>query len=367
MSRQRFAILAAAALLAICAAWYLSSRRNSASVSLGASLFPSLAQELNTVTELSVTKGGKAALVTIRKQGENWTVVERNNYPADVAKLRKLLIALSDAKIREEKTANPASYPIIGVEDPSLPGATGAQIDFVAQDGKHGVIVGKPSGEGSFVRRAGEKVSYLIEPGISFEAEPRYWIDTRLLDVPTNKIQSIEMKPASGPSYTLRLVPPAKTAAAAPGTPATPAAAAAAAAAGPAATNFALDAVPPKRTAADSQVLAPSPSAFGSLSPDDVAQAADIDFSKASVATVTLLDGSVIIFTGSVIGDRHWIQVAAPKDAALTAKAGGRAFEIAGYRYDAIFRDLEQLLVPLPQKAPAQPKAAPAKPAPKHP
>jgi hypothetical protein len=362
MSRRQFVVLLAAAFIAICAALYLNTRRNLERVTPGASLFPSLAQELNSVTELNVVKGGKTPLVTIRKQGEQWTVAQRNNYPADVAKLRKLLLALSDAKIHEEKTANPASYPVIGVEDPALAGATSAQIDFVAQDGKHGVIVGKPVGEGSFVRRTGEKVSYIVEPGISFEAEPRYWIDTRLIDLPTDKVQSIEVKPASGPGYTLRLAPPAKTAAATPPAPN----------AAPDAGKFVLEPVPPKRTAADSQILAPSPTAFGNLSPDDVAPAGDIDFNKPSVATVTLLDGSVITFTGTAAGDKHWIEVTAPRDAALTAKAGGRAFEIAGYRYEAIFRPLEQLLVPLPpppEKKPAAPqkgitKTAPPRPAP---
>ena len=59
-----------------------------------------------------------------------WTVAERANYPADVSKLRKLLLALSDAKIVEEKTSNPASYAIIGVEDPTMPGAAGAEIEL---------------------------------------------------------------------------------------------------------------------------------------------------------------------------------------------------------------------------------------------
>ncbi|HEY2144962.1 MAG TPA: hypothetical protein VGH12_02750, partial [Steroidobacteraceae bacterium] len=132
MSKRRFTVLLVAALAAICAALYSSSRRNLQSDSHGVNLFPTLARELNSVTELKVTKGSKAPVVAIHKQGEQWTVAERANYPADVAKLRKLLLALSDAKIREEKTSNPASYPIIGVEDPSLAGAAGAQIDFVA-------------------------------------------------------------------------------------------------------------------------------------------------------------------------------------------------------------------------------------------
>ncbi|HWW28670.1 MAG TPA: DUF4340 domain-containing protein [Steroidobacteraceae bacterium] len=352
MSRQRFIVLLAAALLAISGALFLSSQRNLARDTHGMPLLPSLANELNTVSELSLRKGSATAAVTIHKQGEQWIVPERANYPADVPKLRKLLLALSDAKIREEKTSNPASYSVIGVEDPSLPGAAGTQIDVTAQDGKHAVIVGKSVGEGSFVRRAGEKISYIVEPGISFETEPRFWIEPKLLDLPADKIQRIEVKPAGGPSYIVHRV-------AAPGdnnksTASASASASASAGAGaPAAGPFALDGVPSGRKAADSPLLAPSPTAFSGLTADDVAAARDLDFSNPSIATLTLSDGNIVAFTGTTIGDKRWIQVTHPTDAALTARTAGRAFEIPSYRYDAIFRPLEQLLVPKEQKAPA--------------
>jgi hypothetical protein len=320
MSRQRFIALMVAALVAICGALYLSTQRNLPRDPHGLPLFPSLAGEMNTVNSLSVRKGGAKPTVTVHKQGEQWTVAERAEYPADVPKLRKLLLALSDARIREEKTSNPENYGIIGVEDPAQPGATGAQIELIAQDGKHDVIVGKSAGEGSFVRRAGEKTSYIVEPGISVEAEPRYWIDTHLLDIAADKIQSVDTKPATGAAYSVHRV----------------------------ADKFVLEGVPNGRQAADPQTLAPSPTMLGNLAADDVAAAGDIDFSKPSKTVVTLADGGVITLTGAVIGDKRWIQVAAPKDASLSAKTNGRAFEIATYRYDGIFKPLEQLLVPKP-------------------
>jgi hypothetical protein len=367
MSRQRFIVLLIAALAAISGALYLSTQRNLARDTHGLPLLPSLASELNTVTELSVRKGSATPVVTIRKQGEQWTVAQRGNYPADVSKLRRLLLSLSDAKIREEKTSNPASYSIIGVEDPSLPAATGAQIEVIAHDGKHGVIIGKPVAEGSFVRRAGENTSYIVEPAISVEAEPRFWIDTRLLDLPADKIQSIEAKPAGGPGYTVRRVPvpalaatPAAAPAAAPTAATAPAPATAPANAGGAnaannsapASTFSLTGVPSGRKAADSAQLAPSPTTFSGLTVDDVAAAGDLDFSKPSIVTLTMSDGSVVTFTGATIGDKRWIEVTEPADAALTAKAAGRAFEIPAYRFEAIFKPLEQLLVPKPKPAP---------------
>ncbi|MGO9945984.1 MAG: DUF4340 domain-containing protein [Steroidobacteraceae bacterium] len=357
MSRRRFVVLLIAALLAISGALYLSTQRNLARDTHGLPLLPSLAGELNSVTELNVRKGSAAPLVTIHKQGEQWTVAQRANYPADVSKLRKLLLALSDAKIREEKTSNPASYSIIGVEDPALSGASGAQIEVTAQDGKHAVIIGKPAAEGSFVRRVGENTSYIVEPAISVEAEPRFWIDTRLLDLPADKIQGIEAKPAGGPGYSVHRVTAAPATAPA-AAPATASSANTTNTAAPAST-FELTGVPRGRKAADSQQLAPSPTTFGTLTADDVAAAGDLDFSKPSIVTVTMSDGNIVTFTGATIGDKRWIQVTATKDAALTAKTAGRSFEIPAYRFEAIFKPLEQLLVPKPTPV-KKPAPAPA-------
>jgi hypothetical protein len=354
MSRQRFVAMLIVALVAISGALYLSAQRNRARETTGEPLLPSLAKELNTVTAVRVVKGGATPVVTIQKQGDRWTVGERANYPADVPKLRRLLLALSDAKIREEKTSNPASFPIIGVEDPASSGSTGVQVEVTAQDGKHAVIIGKAAAEGSFVRRVGENTSYIVEPAISLEAEPRFWIDTQILDLSVAKIQSIEFKPATGAGYSLHRVVPAKASDAKGAAPA--------AAAASTANDFTLDAVPTGRKAADPQSLAPSPSTFGSLAADDVAQAADIDFAMPSVVKITLSDGNVVTFTGITIGAKRWIEVAATQDPALSARTAGRAFEIAAYRYDGIFRPLEQLLVP--KEPPPAKKTAADKPLP---
>ena len=181
----------------------------------------------------------------------------------------------------------------------------------------------------------------------------RSWIDTRLLDIASDKIQSIDFKPAAGPAYSVRRViepsgkaPDAK--AAATKTAGTPAATPPP----PPTSKFVLEGVPSGRLAADQQTLAPAPNFLSNLADEDLSKAGDIDFSKPMIVTVTLADGSVITLTGVAAGDKRWIQVAAPKDAALSARANGRAFEIATYRYDGIFKPLEQLLVPKPTPVP---------------
>jgi hypothetical protein len=366
MSRQRLVSLVVIALLALGGASYLAGRRNSSSDTHGALLFPTLAAQVNSVTEVAVMKGSPSPVLSVHKQGERWTVAERADYPADLAKLRRLLLSLTDAKIIEEKTSNPASYPVIGVEDPLKSEAGGVEVVITSADGKHAVIVGKSSPEGSYVRRAGEDKSYSVAPAISVEAEPRFWIDTQLLDLKTADIQKVEVKfsgGAGGPSYLIHRA--ASTAAAAPATAAsavtTPPAPPAPPAPAPPA-DFVLEGVPATRKAADPATLAPSPTTYGNLSIEDVAQADSIDFSKASVVTVTLSSGNVVTLSGTVIDDKHWVKVAATEDAALTAKASGRAFEISNFRYDAIFRPLEQLLMPKPAPEAKKTPAASPKP-----
>ncbi|HMD74166.1 MAG TPA: DUF4340 domain-containing protein [Steroidobacteraceae bacterium] len=331
MSQRRFLTLLAVALTALALALLLTGRHHRVRDTQGSLLLPALAADLNGVSAVTIRKGGAKPAVSLRRTATDWTVAERDDYPADVLKLRRLLLTLSEARLTEEKTSNPSSYALIGVEDPGKPGANGAEISIVAAHGTTRLIVGKPSGDGNFVRFAADTASYLAEPGISFETEPRYWIDSRLFDLPVATIQSLAVQPADGPAYALHRVSAEGDA-------------------------FALDSVPAGRSAADAKTLAPSPTALGNLAADDVAAASSIDFSKPSTIVVALADGDSITLTGSGVGDKRWITVASTKNAALDAKSKGRAYAIPRYRFDAIFRPLENLL----QSKPAASKPAAA-------
>jgi hypothetical protein len=352
MNRQRFVTLLIGAVVVIALAIFWGSRRNSTAPSEGKAFLPTLAKELGTVTEVMVQKGSPTPTVTLRKLADHWVVAERADYPADVSKLQKLLLALADAKIVEEKTSNPANFPIIGVEEPTAAGATGAGLTLTAKDGKHQIIVGKPVGEGDFARRGGENSSYVVEPAIPLDTEARSWIEARLIDIPAAQVQSVELK-----------LPPVPAPASAAATPKAAASAPSAASYAvrrlkPAEDNFSIDGVPAGRKALDARALAPSPTMLSTLDVDDVAPVGSIDFSKPALATITLADGNVITFTGTVAADKHWVQLSESKDAAFNTKTQGRAFEIPSYRYDAIFRPLDQVLAP--KELPPAPKSGAA-------
>jgi hypothetical protein len=353
MTTRRFVLLLGASILTIVGAMYLSSQRHLERDPRGESLLAGLDAQLDALTDVRLRKGGPTATVSLHRAAPGrWTVKERGDYPADLAKIRKLLLALADAKIIEEKTSNPANYAILGVEDPADAAAGGVELRLIAPASDVTVIVGKPAASGTFVRRGGEARSFAVEPPIAVEAAVRDWIEPALLSIPVEKIQRIRVQVADGAGYSIsRKSAPgaAKPGVSTPGvsTPgvSTPG-------------DFSLESAPAGREAADPATIAPSPTSFSGITADDVAAAAQIDFSKPSTCQITLLDGSSYMLTGTTAADKHWIKAAATKDDALNARALNRAFEVAGYRYDAIFRPVEQLLKPKPVK----PKAAnPAK------
>jgi hypothetical protein len=323
MTAPKLFALVIAAIAMLGAAWYYSSERNLPRDAAGAPLLPGLSAELSGITAVTIRHGAPTPGVQLHRVAQSWTVVERGDYPADVAKLRRLLLSLADARKIEEKTSNPANYAQLGVDDPGAPAATGTEISVVDSGGKHSIIVGKAIGNGSFVRAAASATSSIVEPAISVETDPHYWIDAALIDVPPAEIAAVAQTPATGPAYVLRRASPATT-------------------------EFALAAVPAGRTAQDATTLGRMTRAFANLTADDVAPAATIDFSHATKTEITLTSGDVISISGAAAGEQRWLELAWPKNAALDAKFRGHAYSVPRYRYEEMFPPLEQWLQPKP-------------------
>ncbi len=82
-------------------------------------------------------------------------------------------------------------------------------------------------------------------------------------------------------------------------------------------------------------------------------------------------DGLTLTLTGIPEGETRYVVVTAAADAPaakpraqdLNARLAGWEFEIPAYRYDTLFRPLEQLLKPKPVAAPGGSKGAPHSPA----
>jgi hypothetical protein len=286
MTARRLGWILAAAILVIGAALIVSHLRGTSEPE-GGLLLPQLSAQLGAVSSVTIRKGAALPTVMLHKQADRWTVAQRADYPADVAKLRKLLQALAGARIVEEKASDPANYRALGVESPDSPDAIGTEIKVVAPEATYSIVVGKPSAGGNFVRFSAQARGLLVIPGISADAEPRDWIDARLLDIKAAQLKQIEVKPAKGPGLL--------------------------------------------RKDADFGALM-------DLTALDVAAAESVDFKGATIAIFTLNDDATITLTGVSVQDKHWVSLTSSMDSALNERARGHAYELSASRFDSIFK-----------------------------
>ena len=199
MSRGRFLELAVAALIVLAAALYLGSRRNAGEPSADGTVFlPGLATELDTVSEIDLRKGTPAPGVTLHHAGDAWTVAQRGDYPADVSKVRKLLLVpgatprSSRRKPRIRRTSRSSASRI-----PPSPARRARDITLIAKDGKHRSSSASPPARATSRAAAARTAASPSSPASRRMPSRGRWIDSRLIDVPGAQIQSVEEKPAA--------------------------------------------------------------------------------------------------------------------------------------------------------------------------
>jgi hypothetical protein len=203
MTSRNLSILAIVAIVAVLGGIWLAGRQTSTPASETATLYPELKKELDAVTAIRIVKAGGTTAVEMKRGEAGWTVSERSNYPADEAKLRKLVTSLAEAKVLEEKTSTAENYPTLGVEDVSNAAAGGIQVEVEGPKQPVKLIVGKQSsgGQSHYVRRAGEAQSWLVNKDIDTSASPDQWLRKSVLDVSADRVQSAEVTIAGAKPY----------------------------------------------------------------------------------------------------------------------------------------------------------------------
>jgi hypothetical protein len=337
---RRVALLLAGGLALIAFAIWLSSRRHLEHATLaGDPVLPGLVQSVNTVTEVDLRRGD-GTHTSLKRASVGWVVGERD-WAAEPGKVRKLLLDLGALNVVEEKTRLPANYPQLGVEDVSTPKATGTQIDVVTPARTFALIVGKTSsGKSGFVRVAGAAPTLLAAPLLSPDADPKSWLERSLVDVPQTRIRQVDEKPAAGPSFSATRDKKEQP-------------------------DFAVAPLPKGRLLTSAGAADSIAASLSGLTLEDVQKTAAAADAKTARAVFRTFDGLELEVTGRKDGSRSLITLAAratAKDAdaeahALNTRLAGWEFEIPEYKYGAIFRTLDDLLQPKPEKA-----AKPAKP-----
>jgi hypothetical protein len=374
MTSRRLLILAIVAIVAIGAGVWLAGREGSTGSSAGSgALYPELKAQLNSVSAVNLYKAGDARVVELKKQGDDWTVSERDNYPADDSKVRKLLVEIADAKIYEQKTSNPDAYATLGVEDTKDKNATSVRFELVGAPKPVNLIVGKQGvgARSNYVRRAGEPQSWLVNATIDTSATPEAWLRKDIIDVAADRMQSATVQTKDAKPYTVAKATRADA-------------------------NFSVDGLPKGKSLSAPTAANSVASALASLSLSDVRAASAFQSTPpAAHATFKTFDGLIVEADGWVQDNKHYVALRPSFDAAqaehfkvapapeekkaeekkpdekkgeapaaskpeeppkpaapnvqedakkAAAKLTGWVYEIPDYKYEALFKPVEQLV-----------------------
>jgi len=373
MTSRKLLILAILAVVVVGAGIWLAERQTSTPEGESALLYPALKKELDAITAVRIVKAGGEPAVEIKRGETGWTVSERSNYPADDGKLRQLISGLSDAKLLEEKTSNAENYATLGVEDISSTEAGGVQIEVDGAKQPVKLIVGK-QGSGSqshYVRRAGEPQSWLISKSLETSASPDQWLSKQVIDVSADRIQSATVTFAGAKPYTAAKKSRADE-------------------------NFSVEGLPKGKELSSPSAADTFATALAGLTLTDVRSATELSGEPSARATLKTFDGLVTEASGWKQDDKHYVALKTSFDAAqaerfkvattdtqqkeepaantegappaaeaaedkeepakpaapnvteeassTNAKLTGWAYEIPEYKYEAIFKPLDELI-----------------------
>lgn len=174
-----------------------------------------LAQRVNDVAEISLTGSGKSTV--LKRDGSGWVLASRANFPVDFAKVRDGVLSLAELAISEPKTQDPAKYDFLGVAEPSdKPDSTSRKVVLKDAAGAElaNIIVGAsaagmstPGMTSVYVRKSAEKQAYLakgrLDPRSSLDVDPMSWVKRDVIAVDNQRIKSVSVTSASGPTLTV--------------------------------------------------------------------------------------------------------------------------------------------------------------------
>jgi hypothetical protein len=202
MRALTLAALVVAASGAVAGGWYYGvamKPHEQTAIPGGGLMFPGLAAKLHDAAKLEITHQGKQTVIEKRPDG-GWGVASLHDYPIQDVKLRGVLTGLTELRLLEPRTGNPAEFGRLGVDDPNSAASSADLVRLVDAGGQPivAVIVGhrRVRSQGHvpdqvYVRRPDETQSWLAEGSLQADADATAWIDRDILNIAQDKIASV--------------------------------------------------------------------------------------------------------------------------------------------------------------------------------
>jgi len=358
-SKRLFLLMIAAALSAIAAAAVsFTGGGQRANPLAGRPVLPQVKADPNAIAKVILT--GPKGVITLSRGESGWSVTEKSGYAADPLKIRRLLLGLAEISYVEPKTALPALYSRLDLDDP---GKDKSQAILLEADDAKGVVLGRlivgkrridelgGGNDGVYLRLQGQAQSWLAKGTLDIDGDVVQWLDRRFVDIPDARIKRVTIQQPDGAKIVISREK--------------------------AEDKFALKDLPADRKLKSDTVLVEPASALQGFDLTDVKRADDLPFPKDGLVTATYdtFDGLTIRVELMKQGEATWIKLAAQAgdDEKIKSEAEGLNKRWSGWVYGigsskgtALAEKLEDLLeskaAPAPSPAPGAP--APGTPAP---
>lgn len=195
-------ILLALGIIAVAGGWYFGTATTpdeQTTVAGGKLMFPDLAPRLRNLAKIEITHQGKQTVIEKRPDG-GWGVASMHDYPVQEAKLRGMLTGLTELRLAEPRTSDPAEFTRLGVDDPNstassanlLRLADGADKPILALIVGHRRVRSQADvPEEVYVRRPDQNQSWLAEGGLQVDADPSLWLDRDVMNIGHERIASV--------------------------------------------------------------------------------------------------------------------------------------------------------------------------------
>jgi hypothetical protein len=213
MNRRSLLLLGAASVASVGGALLLTPQGVAPPPPASPLAFPGLAARLGAAARIEVVRHDSA--LRIDRAGEAWVLPAKDGYPVRPERVRELLVGLTELRLTEPRSANPAQQAQLGVDDPTTPGSTATLLRLLDASGAPLVelVLGRRRmrvqgnvPESIYVRRPSETQTWLAEGRLPVDGDPNLWIDRDIANLPRERILSLAVVRADAPALRLRRI-----------------------------------------------------------------------------------------------------------------------------------------------------------------